>query len=147
MEKTQSKTNWFILPYLVIEGVPCVVSKKHGPTVESKVLGKLELMAARYIVGNRIQIRGYEFKFLRKIAGFTRAEIAKKFDVSEQCIVNWEKDKDKAPSIPTQVMYRIIIADKLGVQFGSQIQIMDEKQVPNIPVHLFPSDDEFKKSA
>jgi DNA-binding transcriptional regulator YiaG len=58
--------------------------------------GRLERLAAQQLVARGIR-SGREFKFVRKVAGFSATEVADLFEVRKETVSRWERGEVEVP--------------------------------------------------
>jgi transcriptional regulator with XRE-family HTH domain len=135
-KKTQSSTRDVqVLPYLIVTEVPCEIDPEFGSIVSGEALKQCERIAAEALILKRIPIAGREIKFLRKAAGLTLQELADKVGIkTTQTILNWEKEENERLSNATEVAIRLIIGEKLGLQFVGGFS--DFLGLPQMPTEI-----------
>jgi transcriptional regulator with XRE-family HTH domain len=81
---------------------------EYGPIVTINEEDDLLRAIGVYIIYDKKELTGTDFRFLRKQMGFTQEELTKSFGVDVQTIANYEKGK-KIPG-PSQNLMRHIFA-------------------------------------
>ncbi|MBF0314910.1 MAG: hypothetical protein HQK50_11710 [Oligoflexia bacterium] len=114
MKKTDLK-KFAGLEYLTIKDVP-IRSSKHGDVIDVNY-GKLERMAAKFILQQKIPIRGKEIKLLRSVTRMSMAELGKALGVSANAVMHWEKEGDKRLLPINEMIVRAFFCSELEVEF------------------------------
>ena len=107
------------LEWVTITGVPCR-DTKFGNAIASRTLQMIEVKVARYIVENRVPIRGAEVKYLRKTFGFTLDKLGTELGFSSTAIFKWEKARDRQLERVNEVAMRVWAAEKLGIDIPAR---------------------------
>jgi putative transcriptional regulator len=87
----------------------------YGETVSIENVDALHRLLARQIILQR-EINGAQFRFLRREMGKTQAQVATWFQVTEQSISLWERDRDKAIPPLASILLRLLYAEHIGLK-------------------------------
>lgn len=96
---TSARENWKYdesgLPHVVLEGVEvrrcpsCGTSEPVIPRIE-----ELHRVLAHLVTAKRSRLAGAEVKFLRKVLGFSGADLARHMGVTPESVSRWENERE-----------------------------------------------------
>lgn len=130
------------LKYVVIKNVPVSEDKEFGGLIQASVMKKMERKVAISILNRCIPITGIEVEFFRSILGLPQREFAKLFDLSQVAILKWEREKSKRLSFPNEIAFRVVMANRIGINLRINGIINGPEKAPVPFVVDFSSDPE-----
>ena len=77
---------------------------------------ELDRMLVRHVISQARRLTGGEFRFLRKMLGWSAKELAEYFQTPNTTVSKWENNTQK-PSPPVELLIRLLAAEEVGLKF------------------------------
>ena len=137
------------LDYIEVRNVPIVKNENRGEGVESQVLGQVERLAARAILGKKLPIRGLEIQFFRKVLAMSQKQLGLALGYSDVAILKWERAKLNRLDPVNEVAVRALMAEKFGVKIKGTFEALlgGDKTPRKLVVAYQSQEDELDKAS
>ncbi|MBF0314906.1 MAG: hypothetical protein HQK50_11725 [Oligoflexia bacterium] len=127
--KTTTIKNFAGLEYLVIKNVP--IRHTAAGDVLAVKRGFLEELAAKYILENKLPLRGKEVKLLRSARHLSMVEFGKQLGVTHNAVMNWEHEGSRRLLPVNELAVRLFFLSEFNLDFPKSFE--DVKCYADLP--------------
>ena len=112
------------LAYVEVRNVPMSVDAELGNLIDSKVIERIERLAASALLQKNLPIRGQEVAFFRTIFALSQRDFAEKLGLSHVAIFKWEKAKHRRLDLVNEIAVKVFVSGQLNLGILASLETL-----------------------